>query len=99
MYRHQLTEYGEMSRQDAYRACWEFVHDLSIDQSLADDDPLIQSLAVVDRRLGKRRLRDFDSSALHPLAKGLFEERLAAEGISTENAWRQSSAGGDRNPR
>ena len=41
-----------MSRQDAYRACWEFVHDLSIDQSLADDDPLIQSLAVVDRRLG-----------------------------------------------
>ena len=79
MYRDQLTTYGELSRQDAYRACWEFVHDLPIEQSLGDADPLIQSLAVVDKRLGKRRLREIDAACLHPLARRLLEIRLNAD--------------------
>jgi hypothetical protein len=37
--------HGELSRQDAYAACWAFVHDLTIDQALADGDPLVQTLA------------------------------------------------------
>lgn len=82
MYASQLTSYGEMSRQDAYKACWAFVHELSIDQSLQDDCPLIQALAVVDRRVGKRRLERMDVEAVHPLARRLLEERLAVEGIS-----------------
>src|SRR5829696_7133941 len=36
--RHQFTEYGELSRQDAYRACWELVHSLTIEAALADPD-------------------------------------------------------------
>lgn len=56
MYRDQHLSYGEMSRQDAYEACWEFVHSLPIEDALTDDDPLVQSLAVADRRVGKRRL-------------------------------------------
>jgi hypothetical protein len=82
MYASQFMNYGEMSRQDAYKACWEFVHDLSIEEALKDDDPLIQTLAVVDRRTGKRRLTQIDPQTLHPLARKLLEERLEAEGMN-----------------
>ena len=81
MYRHQYAEYGEMSRQDVYRACWEFVHRLTVEKALQESDPLLQSLAVVDRRVGKRRLIQIDASVLHPLARKLFTERVRAEGI------------------
>lgn len=74
-----LVGFGELSRQDAYQACWEFVHDLSIEQALADSDPLIQTLAVLDARLGKRRLTEIDSDRLHPLSRKLLEIRVEAE--------------------
>ncbi len=76
-----LTNYGELSRQDAYQACWEFVHDLSIDDALSSDDPLVQSLAVIDSRVGKRKLKIIDIEMLHPLAAKLFTERCLAEGL------------------
>ncbi|WP_445365370.1 hypothetical protein ACJJJB_19895 [Microbulbifer sp. ANSA001] len=75
------VEYGELSRQDAYEACWEFVHDLKVDEALDSKDPLIQSLATLDKRLGKRRLKEINTSNLHPLAKKLLSFRLEAEGI------------------
>jgi len=74
-------EYGELSRQDAYQSCWEFVHELTIDKSIASDDPLIQSLAMLDKRLGKRKLKALDDSNLHPLAKKLYSVRLESEGM------------------
>ncbi len=76
--------YGELSRQDAYAACWAFVHDLSIEQALADSDPLVQTLAVLDSRFGKRRLSEFDATNMHPLAKKMFLVRLEAEGLHGE---------------
>lgn len=81
MYAGQFADYGEISRQDAYRACWDFVHSRSIEESLRDADPLVQTLAVVDKRVGKRRLRQIDPQTLHPLACKLFDERCRAEGI------------------
>lgn len=72
--------YGELSRQDAYAACWAFVHELSIEEALADSDPLVQSLAVLDGRLGKRRLQTTDLAKLHPLAQKLAAIRLESEG-------------------
>jgi|SRR5579884_264040 len=78
-FKEQPVEYGEMSRQDVYKACWEFVHDLSIQQALSDDDPLIQTLAVLDKRLGKRRLSAIDGEKLHPLAKKMFLLRTSIE--------------------
>ncbi len=75
-------EYGELSRQDAYHSCWQFVHELSIDEALLSDDALIQCLAVIDSRLGKRRLKKLSTSKLHPLAKKMFAIRLDSEGIS-----------------
>lgn len=82
MYKHQFASYGELSRQDAYKACWAFVHDLSIEEALADSDPLIQTLAVVDDRIGKRRLGKIDEAVLHPLAKALLAVRREAEGVT-----------------
>ncbi|MBK6895078.1 MAG: hypothetical protein IPH06_00610 [Alphaproteobacteria bacterium] len=78
-YKTQFVEYGEISRQDVYESCWAFVHELDFDQALKSDDPLIQSLAVLDRRLGKRRYSQIESKTLHPLARKLFEVRLECE--------------------
>lgn len=81
-YQEQFVEYGELSRQDVYEACWTFIHDLSFDEALASDDPLIQTLAVLDRRLGKRRFARVETNKLHPLAKKLFETRLLCESVT-----------------
>lgn len=78
-YQEQSVEYGELSRQDVYKACWAFIHELSFDDALQSDDPLIQSLAVLDRRLGKRRLEQVNKTPLHPLARRLLDARLAIE--------------------
>ena len=80
-YQDQFVEYGEMTRKDVYKACWAFLHDLAFDDALTSDDPLIQTLAVLDRRLGKRRYPDVERKPLHRLARKLFETRLAAERV------------------
>lgn len=76
---HGKLGHGELSRQDAYAACWAFVHDLSIGAALGDSDPLVQTLAVLDRRVGRRRLDALDATRLHPLAQELLRVRRAAE--------------------
>jgi hypothetical protein len=78
---HQFAEFGELSRQDAYEACWEFVHTLSIDAALADPDPLVQTLAVLDARVGKRRLARLAGEDFHRLAAVLLGVRKEAEGL------------------
>ena len=79
MYKNHLVLYGEKSRQDAYRSMFDYVHSLSHDEALKSDDVLVQALAVVDSRLGKRRLMSVDDSNLHPLAKKLLSIRREAE--------------------
>ena len=78
---HQFAEYGELSRQDAYKACWDFVHSLPIEAALTDPDPLIQSLAVLDKRLGKRRLAQLQVDCFHRLAQVLLRVRREAQGL------------------
>nr|MDJ0794366.1 hypothetical protein [Woeseiaceae bacterium] len=79
MYKDHLVLYGERSRQDAYRSMFDYVHSMSHDEALKSDDVLIQALAVLDSRLGKRRLETFDDTALHPLAKKILAIRQEAE--------------------
>lgn len=81
-------EYGELSRQDVYEACWSYVHNLTIDESISSEDPLIQSLAMLDKRLGKRRLKSIDQAKLHPLAKKLLTVRLESEGVRVDKTMR-----------
>ena len=73
----ELVGYGEFSRQDAYHACWDFVHELSIEQALEDADPLVNFLALADKRVGRRRLERIDRDALHPLVARMYDLRVA----------------------
>ena len=75
-YKHHFTEFGELSRQDAYKSCWAFLHELSIEQALQDIDPLIQCLAFAGARVGVRRLKKIDPVDFHPLAAAILEIRL-----------------------
>lgn len=55
---------------------------LPIDQALSSGNPLIQSLALADARVGRRRLAQFEASTrAHPLVKAVLEARCAAEKI------------------
>ena len=72
------VQYGEFSRQQAYEAVWQFLHDLSLDEAFRSQNPLHQMFAVIDSRMGKRRLREIDSETLHPLVKALLLFRLEA---------------------
>lgn len=80
------VEYGEFSRQQAYEAIWEFVHDLSIEDALASPNPLHQMFAVIDSRLGKRRLDAIDPDALHPLARALLLFRLGHDEANSKTS-------------
>ena len=73
-----LTEYGEFSRQQAYAAIWEFIHDLGIDDALGSANPLHRMLAVVDARVSRRRLEALDADAEHPLVRSFLQLRLSA---------------------
>lgn len=77
----RLHGHGEMTRQDAYASCWAFVHELSIDDALNDPDPLVQALAVLDSRVGRRRLEGLEPERLHAMAQDLLRVRLQAEGV------------------
>lgn len=53
----------------------------SIDQLLESPDPLVRALAMLDRRLGKRRLARIDCSSEHPLVATMHRTRCDAEGV------------------
>lgn len=90
-----LISYGEHSRDDVHAACWAYVHSLTPEAALTTQDPLLQSLAILDSRIGKRRLRAINSDLLHPLARYLWEVRCTAEKILLpqiiENEQRQAT--------
>ena len=74
-----LIEEGEFSRFDLHNCCFEFLN-LSIDKALSHPSPLINMLAVLDSRFGKRKITELDRSSIHPLVKRLLEFRAEAEG-------------------
>ena len=74
-----FNDYGELSRQNVYESCWDYLQEISIEEALLSDNLLIQALSVADKRVGKRRLKKIDKEKLHPLAKIIFEERIKSE--------------------
>ena len=55
---------------------------LSVDDALQSGSPLIRALAVIDRRVGKRRLRSLEiGPEEHSLVYELYRLRCEAEGI------------------
>jgi len=77
-----LVAYGEKSRQDAYHSMFDFVHSMSLEQALVSDDHLVQCLAILDARLGKRKLRSLELESFKPLARTLLQLRRELEGIT-----------------
>src|SRR4029077_2383339 len=68
---------GVYTQYEAYAAISESLS-LSIDQALCSDDLLVRALAVLDRRLGKRRLAKFPLRATeHALVLDLLAYRCA----------------------
>lgn len=58
---------------------------LSIEEALASSDFIIESLAIIDKRVGKRRLATLIlKEKEHPLVKKLFEIRCDIEGINRD---------------
>lgn len=60
---------------------------MSVDDVLRSDDILIRSLSMLDRRVGKRRLRMLQlGDDEHPLVRQFYALRCKAEGITTPDA-------------
>jgi len=56
---------------------------LSLDDALVSENPIVRALSMVDRRLGKRRLRQIDlTNGEHPLVRMLFRLRCDAERLT-----------------
>lgn len=76
-----LVEEGEFSRFDLHNCCFEYLN-LSVEEGLAHPSPLINLLAVLDRRLGKRRLPSLIEKKHHPLVTRLLKFRMTEEGFN-----------------
>ena len=79
--RDRLHEQGVHARQE-FRGALEDYLNMSIEDILASQDPLIRAIGMLDRRLGKRRLSSMDTEAEHPLVRQLFEFRCQAEHLN-----------------
>ena len=58
---------------------------LSIDDILNGDNVLVRAIGMLDRRLGKRRLRALELENAHPLVRLFHQLRCEAEGIPGGN--------------
>ncbi len=85
-----LIEEGEFSRFDLHNCCWEYLN-LTVEEGLEHRSPIINFLAILDKRLGKKRLVQIDNQHFHPLVKYLLAFRLAAEGLTRPNPMQETT--------
>lgn len=78
------VEKGEFSRWDFMSACWEYIN-MSIEEAIESVNPIIRSFAVLDKRLGKRRLKLIEKNCMHPLTLKLLRLRLECEKTRVES--------------
>lgn len=73
---------GTFSRDDFLDAVQGYAS-LTLDAALVSPDPITRALAMFDRRLGKRRLREAlpQMDAEHPLVRQFYQVRCEAEGL------------------
>lgn len=85
-----LHRQGVFSEYDFLVAIDEWTN-TSIDAGLASENDLVRSFAMIDRRLGKRRLRQVVLSPQEPpIVHMLYELRCSAEGMRVEAPTSQS---------
>lgn len=76
----RLAEKGEFSKYDLTYCCSAFLG-MSIVEAIEHASPIIQMLAVLDKRCGKRRLAVLNEKELHPLVRYFLNLRLDAAGV------------------
>jgi len=77
-----LEQRGVVSRS-YFQAAVERYPDLPVDEALVSNNLVHRALAVLDRRLGKRRLGKLEfRTDEHPLVMGLYRFRCSSEGVS-----------------
>ncbi|WOI23197.1 hypothetical protein R1T42_01865 [Nonlabens ulvanivorans] len=67
-------EKGEFSKYDFADNAFYFLS-FNVQEAIKSYNPIIKALAVVDKRIGKRTLRELKKSENHPLIKHLIELR------------------------
>ena len=78
----QLRARGEISDSTALDLLEQYLS-MPFDDALSSSSPLIRALAMIDRRLGKRRLRSVrPPSEEHPLVRELFVARCLVEHVA-----------------
>ena len=75
-----LSEKREFSKYDLSHCCYAYL-DLNIEEALNHKSPIINMLAVLDKRLGKRRLIKLNEIEQHPLVRYFLNLRLKSEKI------------------
>jgi hypothetical protein len=71
-----LVEKGEFSKYDFGDSCWDFIN-MNVKDAQMSINPLLRTLAVLDKRTGKRSLSTLDETESHPLVKYLIALRLS----------------------
>lgn len=93
---HDLAE-ATLIAQGKFESCYLYetimqYMQISIEEALLLENPLIHALVMFDYRLGKRRLQALDMTEVHPTIQQFYKIRCEAEGIFTKtkkaNAWR-----------
>lgn len=57
---------------------------MAVEDALVSEHPIVQALAFLDRKVGKRRLQKIDAEALHDLPLTTYRLRCELEGIKVE---------------
>jgi hypothetical protein len=77
-----LHKKGIYSQEEFYKSLKEF-HTLSIDKAINSENLIIKCLALLDKRLGKRKLVNMSIETLdHPILKRIYIFRCNAEKIN-----------------
>jgi len=91
-----LHSAGVLSRNDFYEALYRSL-EVSVNNALEDPNPIVRGLAMLDRRLGKRRLSSIElPAAEHPFVQLMFSVRCDHEWFSNSQPNRGTTA--DLNP-
>lgn len=81
----ELAARGEVGQYGYYRSLDEYCNS-SIEVSLTSDDLLIRCLAMLDARIGKRRLRSLDLSQESQKVIEFYKIRCKCEGIPSNKS-------------
>ena len=76
-----LSEKGEFSKFDLSHCCYAFLN-MSIEEGLKHESPIINMLSILDKRLGKRTLLKIDKEELHPLVRYFLNLRIEVDTLS-----------------